>query len=412
MRDPLHAESHDDGEIARVIETLRRPVVDETEVASLVESAAQPMLVLDADARILSANPRAEAFLEREREALRGRPFTSVVHVPQRGAVRERMMACLRGGQALADLPAAFRTRRGTTVTATLTFLPFRTMAHARLALLIREDAKERALGGQVVELRRQLAESEARLTEREERIARDRKLTDLGGLASSVAHEIRSPIAYIENLAYLTQGQVARLIERRPELAAELEAMRTNADLIREGAQRVRHLLQELQPLTRNRPTRKAPVDLAVLVADAVRTFEGSAKVATRIELDLQATHPVELDIEEMSRVILNLLKNASEAMDGGGRVTISTRNRDCPPQIRVADEGPGIADEARLFEPFYTTKKEGTGLGLAISKRIVESHGGSLRHERNARGGATFVIEFAGRAWAAQQAESPENR
>jgi two-component system sporulation sensor kinase A len=139
--------------------------------------------------------------------------------------------------------------------------------------------------------------------------------------------------------------------------------------------------------------------VDLADLVRDAVRNFRGGAAATrTEIVLDLQATHEVALDVEEMSRVLVNLLRNASEAMEGAGRIVVETRNEKVPPTIRVRDEGPGLPAEleARLFEPFFTTKKEGTGLGLVISRRIVESNGGVLRYERGRPAGAVFVIEF----------------
>lgn len=388
---PPVSESPDD--IARVIQTLARSSVEDHEVESLVHAASQPMLILDADAHVLTANARAEALLERETKDMRGRPFTALVPVRHRANVRARLEAALATRQAPADLDAAVQTRDGEALRATLTFLPFTASRDARVALLVRETSETAT----VAALKRELAESEARRTANEESIERNRKLTDLGGLASGMAHEIKTPATYIENLAHLSESQATRAMSAHPEAAADIEPLRANAALIKQGAQRIRQLLHELQPLTRNRPMRRRPVDLATLVADAVRTFQGSAKDArTEVLLDLQATHPVELDMDEMSRVLLNLLKNASEAMKGEGHVTIRTRNQDCPPQIRVEDEGPGIPEGLRLFEPFQTTKKEGTGLGLAISKRIVEAHGGTLRHEKNAKGGATFVIEF----------------
>ena len=365
-----HGDEHD---IARVLRTLQQPQIQDHEVESLVHGASQPMLILDEEARVVTANPRAEALLDRDGKALRGRPLAIAVRAEERAHVHEKIVEAVRTRQGPSDLETRFETDGGATVRATVTFLPFSASERTRVALLIREPSRA------------------------EERALRDQKLTDLGRLVSNVAHEMRSPVTYIENLATLAEAKAQRLSAQHPQLANDLEDMQRSIALMREGAQRVRHILEGLRPLTGNRAMKRAPVDLALLVADAVRTFEGSSSgVGTRIELDLQATHPVELDIEEMSRVILNLIKNASEAMDGGGRVRIRTLNRDHPPQIRVEDEGPGIPDGVRLFEPFFTTKRDGTGLGLAISKRIVEAHGGTLRHERNEKGGATFVIEL----------------
>jgi signal transduction histidine kinase len=371
--------------VALVLRRLRDGVADDEQVRSLVEGAAQPMLVLDEDARVIAANPRAEALLEREREAMRGAAFTGLLQGPERGRAEVALTAALQTGQGPEDLATLFDVRGGP-VEATLTFLPFRTGAPARarrLALLVREARF--VTGVEWARIERDLA--------------RRRKLTELGELISGVTHELRSPTTYVENLAVLVDRRAARLAAEHPGLAAELDAIREDAGQIREGAERMRHLVQQLQPLARNRPTRRVPVDLADLVRDAVRNFRGGAAATrTEIVLDLQATHEVALDVEEMSRVLVNLLRNASEAMEGAGRIVVETRNEKVPPTIRVRDEGPGLPAEleARLFEPFFTTKKEGTGLGLVISRRIVESNGGVLRYERGRPAGAVFVIEF----------------
>lgn len=380
---PPPTRNADDTRVQRVIETLRQGVEDDQQVSGLVEAAASPMLILDADAKVLAVNPRAEAFLDQDKTGLLGRSFLELVDAQDRARVQDALQAAIESGQAPRDAQARFATTHRD-APAALTFLPFRTRQHARVAILARDAENEAALGGQVRRL--------------EARIERDQKLTDLGALVSGVAHELRTPLTYMDNVAALTQRDLSKLANAHPELAADLDAIRERTTQIREGTHRMQHILRELQPLARNRPTRRAPVDLAELVLDAVRSFNASVPTRTRIILDLQATHRVALDIEEMSRVLLNLLRNASEAMGHQGTITVTTRNRDQPPCIRVEDTGPGLPPEveARLFEPFFTTKKDGTGLGLAISRRIVEGNGGKLRHERPAEGGAAFVIEF----------------
>lgn len=379
--------------LARVIALLRDGVDDDEQVAGLVENAARPMLIVDDRGRILVVNGHAEALLERERAALVGRAFTSAVARKERAKLKALLDAAARTGHAPSDFAAHVLLSDGGAAEAVITFLPFRVSAARRVAILLREPD---AAGDEVTRLESELAASEAKRAASEERMARSQKLTDLGQLISGVAHELKTPAAYIENLAFLTQSQASRVAETHPDVAAEMERIRVNAALIRDGAHRIRNILRDLQPLTRNRPSPRRPVELATLVSDAVRTFQGSVESRSEIVLDLQATHAVTLAFEDVSRVVVNLLRNASEAMDGKGRITVATRNRECPPQIRVLDEGPGVAHPERLFEPFYTTKKEGTGIGLVISRRIIESHGGTLRYERAPGGGACFVVEF----------------
>lgn len=367
-----------------VLERLQQGVRDDEQVRSLVDGASQAMLILDGETRVLAANERAIAFLDTDREFLVGREFARLVAPGDRRVLAERLALAATSGHGPSDDVIVVQGDSGA-IRASLTFLPFRTEHHPRLALLVREATNERELDAEV-----------RRLTSD---IARKRKLTDLGELMSGVAHELKTPATYIETLAVMSERKLAKVAAAHPELATELGALARDAAEIREGAQRIRAVLAGLQPLTRNHLTARAAVDLSELVRDAVRSFRATPEGADAwIEFDLQTTHPVLLDLREMSRVVLNLLRNASEAAGANGRIRIVTRNRECPPQIRVEDDGPGVPAELErhLFEPFFTTKPEGTGLGLVISKRIVENNGGTLRYERAASGGAAFVVEF----------------
>jgi len=389
-------ESHDPV-VTRVIETLRQGVASDAQVRSLVQGASQPMLILDHATRVLAVNDRAAALFDRDVEALTGKRFAALVHAPERGRVEARLTRALRTGQGPDDIDVRLDVRGGS-ARASLTFLPFRTREDERLALLVREASLDVEIDARVRKLTHDLAASEGALATSQEKLASTRKLTDLGELLSGVAHELKTPATYIDNIATLADQKLQRLVAAHPDLAAEIEPLRRDAEEIREGAARIRQLLVELQPLSRNQPTRRALVDLADLVRDAVRTFDATGGARTEVVLDLQSTHPVLVDKREMSRVVLNLLRNASEAMEGEGRIHVQTRNRDHPPQIRVRDEGPGVPPglEAKLLQPFFTTKADGTGLGLVISKRVVEMNHGALRYERPAEGGACFVIEF----------------
>jgi signal transduction histidine kinase len=119
------------------------------------------------------------------------------------------------------------------------------------------------------------------------------------------------------------------------------------------------------------------------------------SVRLAVRLEAALPL---VAADEAQVRQALLNLLRNAREAMPGGGEVGLEARSIGGGVEIRVTDAGPGIAAETRehLFEMFYSTKERGTGLGLPLTQQIVAAHGGRIRCEDGASGGSVFSMWF----------------
>jgi two-component system NtrC family sensor kinase len=156
---------------------------------------------------------------------------------------------------------------------------------------------------------------------------------------------------------------------------------------------------------MARPRPPSLEPVDVHALLRSAMELERAQCSASGyRLTADFtDGLPPVLADPHRLGQVFINLLVNARQAMDGGGRgkaITVSTRRRGERLEIRVADDGPGIpqAHRARIFDWFFTTKPpgEGTGLGLAVSREILVAHGGSLAIEDTPGGGATFVLEL----------------
>jgi two-component system nitrogen regulation sensor histidine kinase NtrY len=142
-----------------------------------------------------------------------------------------------------------------------------------------------------------------------------------------------------------------------------------------------------------------KRPSDLRQVVADALGIYANIKGLRTSLSAP-EGLPPADLDPEQFRRVIINLMDNALEAMGGRGSVEVSLRTSADGGRvfIDVADDGPGIRDEdkERLFEPYFSTKKDGTGLGLAIADKIVAEHGGSMRVRDNQPRGSVFTIEL----------------
>jgi signal transduction histidine kinase len=136
------------------------------------------------------------------------------------------------------------------------------------------------------------------------------------------------------------------------------------------------------------------APVDVTEITDAALALYKGGD---TALDLDLRRDLPRALaDKEQLTQVVINLVENARDAVAGKGRIRVSTRRADGHVELEVADEGPGLSDEARakLFTPYFTTKPRGTGLGLAIVHRIVTDHGGEIRVGGAPGQGAVFTV------------------
>ncbi len=219
--------------------------------------------------------------------------------------------------------------------------------------------------------------------------VERAQRLAAVGSLAGGVAHEIRNPLSSLKGFATFFK-------ERNPP---DSEAWRIAGIMIQE-VDRLDRVVGQLLELSR--PVRIAPRPLAVgstieTAAALLRSRAREAGVALAVDLapDLP---PVPLDPERFHQVLLNLLLNALEASDKGGRIQVGARADGTHLEIQVSDRGAGIAPEAldRVFDPYFTTKSTGTGLGLAIVHQIVEAHRGTVQIQSQPGQGTTVRLRL----------------
>lgn len=235
--------------------------------------------------------------------------------------------------------------------------------------------------------------ESEARLQEIQDELARLARLNELGEMASTLAHELNQPLAAIANYS---QG-CARFLAQLDEPAANRirEALEETAKQSLRAGGIIRHLREFV---TRGE-TEKSAEDLRKLIEEAgALALVGAREQGVRSVFEFAPdTGEVLVDRIQVQQVLINLMRNAMEAMRVSERRELLVRtasDREGFVAVEIADTGPGIPEDitARLFQPFVTSKASGMGIGLSISKRIVEAHGGSITLERNGDGGATF--------------------
>ncbi|MBW9335402.1 GAF domain-containing protein [Herbaspirillum sp. RU 5E] len=245
------------------------------------------------------------------------------------------------------------------------------------------------------------IAESDARgAAERSLHAARtelveNAHLTVLANLAASIAHEINQPLGAIVTSAEATLRWLNRA-------TPDIERAQDGLQRVRKEGLRAAGIIRALRGLARQAPAELDTIDMTELVSEVAGLLaEDISAREIDITLALEPRLAVEGDKVQLQQVILNLLKNASEAMSeqppGHPRkLEISTHGTGQQVQLQIADSGPGLGGEQaeRIFEPFYTTKESGLGMGLAICRSISEAHGGSLAAENRPGGGALFVM------------------
>jgi signal transduction histidine kinase len=256
-------------------------------------------------------------------------------------------------------------------------------------------SGKERHLREKYQETAHDLEESYEKLRRQtdmliktEERIESATRLSTLGELSASLAHEIRNPLASIrlvsDNLRDTLDGS-----------ARESEYL----DILRKEVARLNSVVEQYLSMTRSQKSKPKEVDINQAIREVLQLVRQPARRQS-ISLDFRKGDIplIEGDQVQLKQAFLNLALNAIQAMPDGGHLQIETAaGPDCL-TIRFADNGPGLQtqDPEQIFTPFYTTREKGTGLGLAITRRIIESHSGTIHAMPAEPQGTLFSIQI----------------
>lgn len=219
-------------------------------------------------------------------------------------------------------------------------------------------------------------------------------RLAAIGKMAAHVTHEIRNPLSAMGlNVEMLEEELEGGTVDAR-----EKTEVRNLLAAIRREVQRLEHLSEEYLRVARLPQPRMEADDVAAAVRDIVAFARPEIELAhCTVELHVEPRLPPALfDEAQLRQALLNLLRNAREAMPQGGPIDVRVAADGMSVVVDVDDRGGGIPEpiRARVFDPFFSTKGEGTGLGLAITRHIVEAHGGSVRCEPRDGGGTRFRI------------------
>jgi len=252
-----------------------------------------------------------------------------------------------------------------------------------------RLEQRVAVLTAELEEKNRLLAESLARERALEAEALRQSRLAAMGEMAAMLAHEVRNPLGAME----LFTGLLLQDLHDQPE-------PRRLARMVAASIADLNHLVTNLLEYTRTRRVARGEVDVARLVADVLRSTD-PLRGAAGIRLESQLPPGPVLAVGDpglLRPVLANLVRNALQAMGGGGILAVQLHGEGRTVRLEVADTGPGVppGEEERIFKPFYSTRARGTGLGLAVARELVQAMGGTIGVRRRPGGGAVFWVEL----------------
>ncbi|WP_169729301.1 PAS domain-containing sensor histidine kinase [Solimonas soli] len=353
------------------------------ELRRIFEYAPTAMTTTDLEGHILRANRACAELLGCRIEELVGKRHSDLVHAED----RPRLLAAYaqlreEGGEFRQEF--RYPRRDGTEMQALL------------YSAAVADDGRQQMIISELVDRSALLAANREAEALRG-RLTHAARVGQLGEMVSGIAHEVNQPLTAIANYAHACRRLLQSGDATPADLIAPLEKIATQAE-------RAGQVIRGLRTLARRGETPRQTLQVNQLVREVLPLIEFDARQAgIRLRMQLATgLPPVHCDEVQIQQVVLNLVRNAVEAMNGARSsdvIDIVTSTQEPRfVEIVVMDSGPGIAPEAadRLFEPFYTTKPQGMGLGLSICQSIAIAHGGELSYYVNERAGATFALRL----------------
>ncbi len=366
----------------RTAETRERLDESDEQVRAILRTVPDAGIVIDAAGLIISFNAAAERQFGYTEAEVRGRNVDILMPQPYRAEHDGYMHRYLATGEkriiGIGRVVAAQRAD-GSTFPIMLSVGEFRSAGKVYFTGFIR-DLTERA-------------DAEAQLEQLHGELARLSRLNELGEMASTLAHELNQPLSAIANYV---QGSI-RLLKNATAEPAPM--VRSALEEAAKQSLRAGKIIHHLRASATHGATEMKRDSLRSIIEEAAAlALAGSKEKGIKTLFEYHAgADAVLADRVQIQQVLINLIRNASEAMHQSERRELTLTTEMTDPHtvgVEVADTGPGIADDIaqQLFQPFVTSKPGGMGIGLAISKRIIEAHDGEISVRRNKNGGATF--------------------
>ncbi|WP_409299955.1 PAS domain S-box protein [Peribacillus sp. SCS-155] len=353
-------------DITERIKAEKRLSESQQQYRSLFEYNPDPIYMIDLNGIITNINPKFEELLGFSREDLLGTPVANKVYEidKYRTELTEAFYHVIHQKKSVYNGDVRFVTKDGGSVLLYCTSVP-----------MIIDDKVVGVIG---------YTKDVTSIRETEERLRKTEKLSVVGELAASVAHEIRNPLTALKGFVQLLQGQDTRNGQYFNIMLDELD--------------RINHIVGELLVLAKPQQVKFREFDILHLVTDVKTLLESQANLfGSEISIDSPPPMPAILcEPNQLKQVFINIIKNSIEAE--ANLINISFEFQDSSILIKICDNGIGIETERmkHLGEPFYSSKEKGTGLGLTVTTKIVESHNGKISFESEINKGTEVTIEL----------------
>ncbi len=337
-------------------------------IETVLNNITTGVITLDAQGNITTINPSAREMLALEDKNPIGKNFREALDSPRYGEMVNHIDWGMKNKYRLAEKELNIISN-GQTTTVALAFSPLQQADGDFSGLIV------------VVDNLTQLIKAQKIATWKE--------------VAQRVAHEIKNPLTPIQ----LSAERIIKTLKKASH--RETEVIEEGAKTIIQEARTIKSLVDEFSNFARMPKVDLRPADIRLLIDQTVSLFRGIfAQIDFDIVLAPDLPASLELDPEQIKRVLINIFDNAIEAMNKKGRIGIKAYfdKRQKQISIEISDTGPGISveDRTKLFLPYFSTKKKGTGLGLAIVNQIIREHNGAIRVENNHPTGAKFIIQI----------------
>jgi PAS domain S-box-containing protein len=348
------------------------------QLESIINDSADVIFALDTEMRFRSWNRAAEAVFGWRAEEILGKPFRVLVppEVLQAGELTHIEGEIQRGGRCHLETVRLAKDGRRVPVEVSVSLL---------------RDPQGNPIGRSAI-----LRDVTTRKHLEEEKLRAER-LAVIGTMSARLAHEIRNPLSSITLNIELVRDEINTFARNNPEAGKEARALLQSLD---SEVRRIQRVTEDYLQFARMPNPRRETVQFNEVIGQGLAFMESlfeatQVTVQTRFDPTLPA---LQADESQLWQAVLNLVRNAIEAMPKGGTLTIRTEHRAPHIVLTVADTGKGITEEERrqLFKPFFSTKTGGTGLGLPLTQQIIAEHGGQIHCESVPGRGTTFHIEL----------------
>ncbi len=360
------------------VQVIFRDVTDlrkaEAWLRALIETTQDALVSIDRQGRIVMFNPAAERMFGYARAEIAGQKVNELMAEPyasEHDEYIERYKKS-REARAIGRVRATMAKRKGGELfPIEIAVTEMEGEEDIPYAALIRDVSEKDRLQAQLIESER---------------------LASIGATAAKIGHELANPINGMSLTIQLLEQRLSRQINQPDD--------QTNATVkrLKDEISRLNDLTRQFREFVRKEKYDFQPTELRKLIDDVIKLQEPhfvgrNVQVVAVVAPDLPA---VKVDGDKIKQVLLNLLKNAAEAMPNGGKITIEARTTQQAVILEITDTGVGIPLDVDAFEPFVTTKKEGTGIGLVIVRQIVTAHGGAISYRSQPGRGTTFHIDL----------------